>query len=140
VKKFNRRDAIKTAAAGASALVVGAVASSDAQARPGRPGWFIRICKKNTRADEIKFLVGTNERNRKEWFTWRSAGSAEITEHDFPPDLQNAGHIYLRADGIPARRECRVCICFRDHVVRHMDFDNGEDHEQNQNDTDKCEC
>lgn len=140
MKKVNRRDAIKSVAAGAGAVIAASVSPPDALARPGRPGWYVRVCKKNTKADEIKFQVGANEKTRKAWFTWKRAGSPDVAEFDFPADLLNAGHIYLRADGIPNRKECRVCICFRDHVVRHMDFDNGEDHEQNWNDTDRCEC
>jgi hypothetical protein len=107
---------------------------------PNHPGWYVRVCKRNTTANKIGFLVGPSEDDRRAWFTWSKEGSPDIFHRDFPVDLLNVDHIYLRADGDPDGAECRVCICYDDHVVRHMDFNHGEDHEQDKNDTDKCEC
>ena len=66
--------------------------------------------------------------------------SNDDSEFDFPNDLLNVSEIWVRGEGDPGGRNVYMCLCYRDHVVKHMDFDNGEEHEQHQDDTDDCDC
>jgi hypothetical protein len=105
-----------------------------------RAGWYIRICKKNTNATNISFEVGQggSDESHRAWFTWNRDGKPLIDEYDFPADLIDVGECWFKgnSDGSNAR----VCLCFRDHVVKHMNFHKSEEHEKHTDDNDDCEC
>jgi len=106
-----------------------------------RAGWYIRICKSKTDADNIYFRVGRggDGDSHKDWFAWNRNDKPGVDEYDFPPELIDAGECWIEAktDG----KDARVCLCFRDHVVQDMDFDDEPDrHEKHTNDTDTCDC
>lgn len=106
-----------------------------------RPGWFVRICVRNTVTTSIQFEVGKggDDSTHRPWFTWHKAGSPLVAEYDFPTDLINTSEIWMKACADP-QEDAQCCICYQDHVVKKMSFHKCEEHEKHQDDTDNCDC
>jgi len=99
-------------------------------------GWWIRVDTGRTQASSITFFVGTSEHDRRPWFTWKSGDS---TEFDVPVDFRNVSTLYIHATSNPDGRNSWFCLMYKQHGVKHFDFDDVEDHQENQNNSDD-EC
>jgi hypothetical protein len=98
-----------------------------------KSGWWVRINTSKTEASAISFLIGTASGNRTPWFTWHSG---DPTEFDVPSGYLNVARLYLGAAVSPQGKNGWLCMNYQGNGVKHMDFDDFEDHEKNQNDTD----
>lgn len=100
----------------------------------------MRICKKKTNSQTIAFEIGQggDSSTHRAWFTWDRAGKPLVDEYDLPQDLIDIDEIWFKgtADG----HNANVCLCFRDHVVKHMKFHKSEEHEKHTDDEDDCDC
>jgi hypothetical protein len=102
-------------------------------------GWYIRVCKTQTEASQIKLWLGLggNSSTHKDWFTWKSSDPIEI---DFPNEIINVKEIWIKGKAIPEDSNVSMCVCYQDHVTQKMTFDDEEEHETRQGDSDDCEC
>lgn len=104
-----------------------------------RDGWFVRVCKTETEAQQIKLWVGLggNAGSHQDWFTWSSTDESEI---DFPGGLRNVKEVWIKGEAIPEGRNVHMCVCYVDHVTQKMEFDDDEEQETSQTDKDDCAC
>jgi hypothetical protein len=103
-------------------------------------GWFVRICTNETECSSINLWVGLGgeEGSHRFWTTWNSGDNVELA---FPGDLQNVSEIWIKGEANPHGRNANFCVFYDDHVVKHMDFDEDEEHEKHQGDQDdECAC
>jgi hypothetical protein len=101
-------------------------------------GWFVRICgqKTNTSSLRIEIGLGGLESSHRYWRDWHDG---EPTEFELPIDLLHAKEIWIKgvsSDG----EDVYMGLAFEDHIVKHMDFDEDEEHEKNRDDTDEWDC
>ena len=104
-----------------------------------RDGWYVRICRNKTDADQIhlELGVGNDKASRVAWRTWMPGDASEI---DLPVDVRQAPEIWIRATASPKGRQCVMCLCYLDHVVKRMGFRGEEEHREVPGHHDKCEC
>ncbi|MBI3582360.1 MAG: hypothetical protein HY096_00230 [Nitrospinae bacterium] len=103
-------------------------------------GWFVRVCTSKTEASAINLWIGLGgeDRTHRFWKKWKSSDSAQF---DMPDDIKNVQEIWIKGEAVPHGRNAYMCIFYNDHVVKHMDFDESEEHEKRQDDhDDECAC
>jgi hypothetical protein len=98
-----------------------------------KDGWWIRIHTDKTECSSITFQIGTEKNNRQEWTTWRSG---EATEFDVPIGYRNVWSLYLQATANPNDKNAYFGLMYKGAGVKHFDFDDVEDHQENQNNRD----
>lgn len=111
-----------------------------AQAEPTKAatktGWWIKVRTDKTEATSITFQIGTKEKDREDWRTWKSS---DPTEFDVPDKYLQVQRLYIHGTANPTGRNAWFCMMYKDHGVKHMDFDDSEDQEKQQSDSDD-EC
>jgi hypothetical protein len=111
-----------------------------AHAEPPKPatkaGWWIKVRTDKTEATSITFQIGTREKDREDWRTWKSS---DPTEFDVPDKYLQVQRLYIRGTANPTGRNAWFCMMYKDHGVKHLDFDDSEDQEKQQSDRDD-EC
>lgn len=132
--------AIRTIVVGAAVIGATQLDANNAQAQTAS-GWFVKVCPASTQTDRI--IMNFRGDGKSHDWTWVRNQSGD--QHNFPsPDFDNVGRLYMRGESTPItgnnHPNSYMCVGFRDHVVKHMDFDKNEDHDENWNDTDSCGC
>jgi hypothetical protein len=116
------------------------VVPSGAGAEPGKgaakDGWWIRIRSDKQEADSVVIQVGTQKKNREQFKTWKKG---ETTEFDLPAKFRNEPTIYIHATSNPNDKNTWFCVMYKTRGVKHMDFDDDEDHTLKTGDSDD-EC
>ena len=113
--------------------------SSDAKAAlPGaltaaKTGWWIKVRTDRTESTSIDLQIGTKREDRETWRTWRSS---DPTEFDVPDKYLQVARIYLNATVNPQGKMAWFCLMYKDHGVKHFDFDNHQEEDKNQTDGD----
>lgn len=118
---------MKTHAPGSYSLVAGAAPQAAA-----RDGWWVRVNLQKQQAPMIVFLVGSNNHTAVAWRIWNTG---EPNEFDVPTAYRNINPLYIKANSTNGRNSW-FCAMYRNHGVKHFDFDDDEDHEMQQNDQD----
>lgn len=106
------------------------------QAAATKVGWWIRIATDRTKATSINFEIGRRERDHEPWRTWRAGDPVEF---DVPEGFLQSPRLYVRAGAMPSGSIAWLCLMYKDHGVKHFDFDSSEAQMKEQTDTDD-EC
>lgn len=133
------------------------------------PGWKLRICSENTKADQIRFTVipapgsknygsmgGTGSQGQSGMGgTGESSDSAasqaaapqsttwnrgESTEITLPPELHAVEKIRIEATPSQDDQKASVCVLYNDHVAKKLNFDNREVSTVQSSDNGQCGC
>lgn len=98
-----------------------------------KAGWWIRISTDKTEATSIEFEIGRRERDHDPWRTWKAGDPAEF---DLPETYVQVPRLYVRATAIPGGKMASLCMMYKDHGVRRLEFDGSEAQIKEQSDTD----
>jgi hypothetical protein len=98
-----------------------------------KAGWWIKIRTDRTEAASIDFQIGTEREARESWCTWRSS---DATEFDVPDKYLQVARIYVSATANPQGKKGWFCLMYKDHGVKHYDFDNRQEEDRSQTDSD----
>jgi hypothetical protein len=98
-----------------------------------KDGWWIRVNTGKTEASSITFSLGTDSSNAQDWMTWRTGDAIEV---DVPGDFRQVPNLYVRGVVNPQGKNGWFCINYRNHGVKHIDFDNTETAKVAQDDQD----
>lgn len=105
----------------------------NATAPATKSGWWIKVRTDRTEATSIDFQIGTQRENRETWCTWRSN---DATEFDVPAKYQQVERIYISGTANPKGKHGWFCLMYKDHGVKHFDFDDRQDEDHSQTDSD----
>jgi hypothetical protein len=110
-----------------------------AQCPPKDPGWSVRICEPKVEAPGVRIEIGLGGlfSSHRPWREWRHG---DPTEFPLPVDLLHAKEIWIKGISLEEDKNVYMGLVFNGHVVKHMDFDNEEEHEHNRDDTDEWDC
>jgi hypothetical protein len=100
-----------------------------------KDGWWIRMNTGKTEASAITLALGTDIANQKEWTTWRTGDAIEF---DVPTAYGQMPTLYVRGIVTPQGKNGWFCVNYRNHGVKHMDFDNAESQKVTQEDQDSA--
>lgn len=123
---------------GLGALAAGIMAAAAMALPPAhaaeatKSGWWIKVQRANQESPTITFSIGSNNHTVEAWTTW---DSSQPLEFDVPARFQNINPLYIKAQSSGGRNSW-FCMMYRDHGVKHFDFDDDEDHEEHQGDSD----
>lgn len=95
-------------------------------------GWWVRVNTGKQEAPTITFQVGSSNHNSKAWRIWNTGNENEF---DVPDEYRNVNPIYIKANSSDGKNSW-FCVMYKDHGVKHFDFDDDEDHEMHQDDSD----
>ena len=98
-----------------------------------KDGWWIKVRTDRTEATSIDLQIGTKREDRESWCTWRSSDAAEF---DMPAKYLQVARIYVQATANPQGKKGWFCLMYKDHGVKHFDFDNRQEEDKNQTDRD----
>ena len=107
---------------------------------PPKPrGWFVRICRAQTRASGVRLEIGFGglESSHRYWRDWTHANTE--TELPLPIDLIYAKEIWIKGTSHDGE-DVSMCTAFNDHNTQKMTFNEDEEHETSRDDHDDCEC
>lgn len=97
-----------------------------------KDGWWIRIRTDKQESPTITFSIGSNNHTVEAWRTWNSG---EPTEFDVPDKFKNINPLYIKAQSSGGRNSW-FCMEYKGDGVKHFDFDDDEDHEEQQSNRD----
>lgn len=126
-------------------------------------GWRIRVCSEKTKADQIKFTIGTGDKPKAGAKATGSAGGTgvggsgsagdavspdrtvtwtrgEATEMKLPLELRTAEKI--RVEAVPGKKDekASICVIYDDHVAMSMTFNDRETGTVKRTETAACGC
>jgi hypothetical protein len=100
-----------------------------------KSGWWVKVQKSKQESPTITFSIGSNNHTVQFWHTWNSGDPLEF---DVPDQFRNINPLYIKAQSSGGRNSW-FCMMYRDAGVKHFDFDDDEDHEEQQgNRDDEC--
>ncbi|MBS4051209.1 MAG: hypothetical protein KGZ69_08400 [Methylomonas sp.] len=100
-----------------------------------KDGWWIKIQKSKQESPTIMFSIGSNNHTIEAWKAWHSGESFEF---DVPLKFRNINPLYIKSQSSGGRNSW-FCMMYKGEGVKHFDFDDDEDHEENQTNRDN-EC
>jgi hypothetical protein len=127
-------------AAAVSTLAAGLLLGANYAAAQNPLGWYVKVCPTKTETGQINMRFANGPLNDAWVWTRNATGDT----HLLPNVFNNVSSLYMygQTTAIPGNDHpnAYMCVGFRDHVVKHMDFDRDEDHTENWNHTDGCDC
>jgi len=107
-------------------------------------GWWVRVCDAKTEASGVRIDLGLGgvaaQNTRRYWRDWHHG---DPTEFELPFDRQDLWHarkIWLQGTTLTHKKNVYLGLGFGDHITKHYDFDDHEDHERVRDDTDEWKC
>ena len=110
-----------------------AAAPAPLMAAAAKTGWWVKIRTDKTEATSIDFQIGTKREDRETWVSWRSSDAVEF---DVPEKYLQVARIYVGATANPQGKKAWFCLMYKDHGVKHYDFDNRQEEDRSQTDRD----
>jgi hypothetical protein len=95
-------------------------------------GWWIKVRREKQESPTITFSIGSNNHTVEAWRTWNSGDPLEF---DVPDKFRNINPLYIKAQSSGGRNSW-FCMMYKGDGVKHMDFDDDEDHEEQQSNRD----
>lgn len=102
---------------------------------PERTGWWIKIRKDKQQAPSITFFIGLSKDTSEPWKTWNTGESLEF---DVPEKYKAVERLYVKAQS-SGKLTSWFCMMNGPNGVKHFDFDDDNDHEEQRSDRDD-EC
>lgn len=116
-------------------LFLAGCSSETAITAPARTGWWIKIRKDKQESPSITFFIGQSKESSEPWKTWNTG---EALEFDVPDKYRNVERLYVKAQS-SGKLKSWFCMMHGPNGVKHFDFDDDNDHEEQRSDRDD-EC
>ena len=131
----NKTPTTNTSASPANARLTPAPNTSTAQttvAAASKNGWWIKVRKEKQESPTITFFIGSNNHTVESWKTWNSGDDLEF---DVPDKFKNINPLYIKSQSSGGGNSW-FCMMYKGDGVKHFDFDDDEDHEEQQSNRD----
>ena len=101
-------------------------------------GWSLKFCSPDTKENNVRLEVGRGGDDKSHRY-WKNCDPLAESEHRFPPDLENADEIWIKATAENGK-DVHLCVKYGGNNAQKMTFNENEEHEISQDDRDDCGC